>query len=184
MAAVFRTTFWNGFSWIKIYKFRFIFHWIWFLGVPLTIFQHWFRRWIGAYQATIIWTNDGWRICVARPQWVKPDQPDITAGAHWHRNGNVFILMKLSSLAALEVVKVTTSSAASDENFVKMTTFLFQWKPREVDFNETRTYIKCYIFMEIEFKMSPVASRLPRVVFFPQCVNAEIAVVWDWPNVT
>ena len=34
--------------------------------------------------------------------------------------------MKLSSLAALEVVKVTTSSTASDENFVKMTTFLFQ----------------------------------------------------------
>ena len=43
-----------------------------------------------------------------------------------HRNGNVFILMKLSSLAALEVVKMTTSSAVSDENFVKMTTFLFQ----------------------------------------------------------
>ena len=35
--------------------------------------------------------------------------------------------MKCSSLAALEVVKMTTSSAASDENFVKMTTFLFQW---------------------------------------------------------
>ena len=34
--------------------------------------------------------------------------------------------MKLSSLAALEVVKMTTSSAASDENFVKMTTFSFQ----------------------------------------------------------
>ena len=34
--------------------------------------------------------------------------------------------MKCSSLAALEVVKMTTSSAASDENFVKMTTFLFQ----------------------------------------------------------
>ena len=34
--------------------------------------------------------------------------------------------MKCSSLAALEVVKVTTSSAASDENFDKMTTFLFQ----------------------------------------------------------
>ena len=36
--------------------------------------------------------------------------------------------MKCSSLAALEVVKMTTSSAASDENFVKMTTFLFQWR--------------------------------------------------------
>ena len=45
---------------------------------------------------------------------------------HPHWNGKVFILMKCSSLAALEVVKMTTSSAASDENFVKMTTFLFQ----------------------------------------------------------
>ena len=45
---------------------------------------------------------------------------------HIHWNGKVFILMKCSSLAALEVVKMTTSSAASDENFIKMTTFLFQ----------------------------------------------------------
>ena len=35
--------------------------------------------------------------------------------------------MKFSSLAALKFVKMTTSSAASDENFVKMTTFSFQW---------------------------------------------------------
>ena len=34
--------------------------------------------------------------------------------------------MKFSSLAALEVVILTTSGAASDENFVKMTTFSFQ----------------------------------------------------------
>ena len=31
------------------------------------------------------------------------------------------ILMKFSSLTALEVVTMTTSSASSDENFVKMT---------------------------------------------------------------
>ena len=36
--------------------------------------------------------------------------------------------MKFSSLAALEVVKMTTSSAASDENFVKMTALLFQFR--------------------------------------------------------
>ena len=36
----------------------------------------------------------------------------ISSILHW--NGNVFILMKFSSLAALEVVKMTTSSAASD----------------------------------------------------------------------
>ena len=44
-----------------------------------------------------------------------------------HRNGNVIILMKFSSLAAPKVVKMTTFSAASDENFVKMTTIPFRW---------------------------------------------------------
>ena len=45
---------------------------------------------------------------------------------HW--NENVIILMKFSSLAAPKVVKMTTFSAASDENFVKMMTFPFQWR--------------------------------------------------------
>ena len=36
------------------------------------------------------------------------------------------ILTKFSSLAAPEVVKMTTSGAASDENFIRMTTFSFQ----------------------------------------------------------
>ena len=37
---------------------------------------------------------------------------------HWNEN---VILMKFSSLITLEVIKMTTSSAASDEKFVKMT---------------------------------------------------------------
>ena len=45
---------------------------------------------------------------------------------HW--NKNVVILTKFSSLAALEVVILTTSSAASDEHFIKMKTFPFQCK--------------------------------------------------------
>ena len=53
-----------------------------------------------------------------------PERKLLSGGVHW--NGNVFILMKFSSLAALKVVKLTTSSAASDENFIKMTTFSFQ----------------------------------------------------------
>ena len=43
---------------------------------------------------------------------------------HVHWNWHV-ILTKFSTLAALEVVILTTSSAASDENFIKMTTFSF-----------------------------------------------------------
>ena len=45
---------------------------------------------------------------------------------HW--NENVFILMKSSSLAAPKVVKMTTFGAASDETFIKMMTFSFQWR--------------------------------------------------------
>ena len=37
------------------------------------------------------------------------------------------MLMKISLLAAPEVVKVTTSSGASDENFVQMMAFSLQW---------------------------------------------------------
>ena len=43
MAAIFQTTFSKGFSWMKMYQFRLTFHWSLFLGVQLTIFQHWFR---------------------------------------------------------------------------------------------------------------------------------------------
>ena len=39
--------------------------------------------------------------------------------SYW--NGNAIILMKLSSLAAVQVVKMTIFSAFSDENFIKMT---------------------------------------------------------------
>ena len=42
----------------------------------------------------------------------------------------VFTLTKFSKLAALEVVKLTTSSAASDKKFVNMMTFSFQWVTR------------------------------------------------------
>ena len=42
---------------------------------------------------------------------------------HW--NGTVVILTQFSLLAAPEVVKMTTSRVASDENFVKMTIYPF-----------------------------------------------------------
>ena len=43
-----------------------------------------------------------------------------------HRNQKFVILMKLSSLAAIEVVKMTTSRAVIDEYFATMITFSFQ----------------------------------------------------------
>ena len=57
MAAIFQTTFSKGFSWMKIFEFRSKFHWNLFLRVQLTIFQHWFRSWLGANQATSHYLN-------------------------------------------------------------------------------------------------------------------------------
>ena len=34
---------WSAFSWMKMFEFRFKFHWILFPRIQLTIFQHWFR---------------------------------------------------------------------------------------------------------------------------------------------
>ena len=41
MAAISQTIFSNAFSWMEMYEFRLIFHWGLFLGVQLTISQHW-----------------------------------------------------------------------------------------------------------------------------------------------
>ena len=62
MAAVFQTTFSNGFSWMKSYEFRLKFHWKLFLGVQLTIFQHWLREWLGAGHATSHYQNQWWLV--------------------------------------------------------------------------------------------------------------------------
>ena len=52
MATISQTTFSNTFCWMSMNEFHLIFHWSLFLRFELTIFQHWFRKWLGADQAT------------------------------------------------------------------------------------------------------------------------------------
>ena len=80
MAAIFQTTFWNGFSWMKLYEYQLKVHWNLFPRVKLTIFRHWFREWLGAVQATSHYLNKWWLVCT-RPQWV-----NACMMASWHRN--------------------------------------------------------------------------------------------------
>ena len=54
-------------------------------------------------------------------QWNVPDNNSLWNNVFGHWNRNVVILTKFSSLAAPEVVILTTSVAASDENFIKLT---------------------------------------------------------------
>ena len=60
-APIFQTTFWNGFSWMKMCEIWSRFHWSLSLGVQLTMFQHWFRYLLGADQATSHHLNQ-WRL--------------------------------------------------------------------------------------------------------------------------
>ena len=79
MAAVSQMTFSNAFSWMGSLGFWFEFHWILFLGVQLTITQHWFRQWLGANQATSHYLNQYcpdslMHKCSTRGKWVKTYQ--------------------------------------------------------------------------------------------------------------
>ena len=60
MEAISQTTHSNTFSWMTMLKFRLEFHWNLFLRVQFTIFQHWFRLWLGADQATSHYLNQWW----------------------------------------------------------------------------------------------------------------------------
>ena len=55
-------TFSNIFSWIEMYEFCLRFHWSLFLRYESTIFQHWFRQWFGADQATRHYLNQSWLV--------------------------------------------------------------------------------------------------------------------------
>ena len=60
--AILQTTHSNAFSRMKMFEFRLKFHWIWFLRVQLTNFQHWFRKRLGAeHRQAIIRTNGSLR---------------------------------------------------------------------------------------------------------------------------
>ena len=70
VAAIFRTTFSNAFSWIKMYEFRVRIHLSLFLSVQLTTRQHWFsgNGLAPNRRQAISWTNANpvhWRIYAA-----------------------------------------------------------------------------------------------------------------------
>ena len=60
MDAISQTTLSNAFSWMKMLEFRLKFPWSLFIRGQLTIFQHWFRWWLGADQTTSHYLNQWW----------------------------------------------------------------------------------------------------------------------------
>ena len=62
MDAISQTTFSNAFPWIKMHELCLRLHWSLFIWFELTIFQHWFRWWLGAGQATSYYLNQWWLV--------------------------------------------------------------------------------------------------------------------------
>ena len=60
---------------MKMLEMSLKFHWSLFLRIQLTIFQHLFRKWLGADQVTSHYLNqcisEPTHICITRPHWVK-----------------------------------------------------------------------------------------------------------------
>ena len=56
----------STFSWMKMSELWLKFHWSLFLRVQITIFQHWFRKWLGAIQVTSHYLNQWWLVY----QWI------------------------------------------------------------------------------------------------------------------
>ena len=63
------------------------------------------------------------------------NDPIPTTGIHW--NENIVIWTIFSLWAPPEVVKMTTSSAASEQNFIQMLSFLFQVLVGTTDYHLT-----------------------------------------------
>ena len=55
-------TFSSAFSWMKTFDFGLKFHWSLLLSTYLTIFQHWFRWWLGTVQGTSHYLNQWWLV--------------------------------------------------------------------------------------------------------------------------
>ena len=82
MTDVPQTMFSNAFSWMKMYEFRLKFHLSLFLRFQLTIFQHWFRYWLGTVNLLT-------HICITRPQWVKWTPLFTLSGKHMINKNSV-----------------------------------------------------------------------------------------------
>ena len=88
----------------------------------------------------------------------------------------VIILIKFLSLDVLKVVKMTTFSAASDENFIKMTTFLFQYICSLIDV----FLFKCCT-VTIRSNIMNIITNIGKNKHFPHCCTGPL---WGKPPYT
>ena len=97
---------------MKMFEFRLKFHWGGlFLRFQLTLFQHWYRYWLGAVKATSHYLNQWWLVywriyaSLGLNEWTPTPSPPHPATSHpWHlypyqsMGCNYLSILKLQSL--------------------------------------------------------------------------------------
>ena len=78
------TTFSNIFCWMQMHEFRLKSHWRLFLRVQLPIFQHWFRWWLGAVQATSHYLNQWWLVYWRIYSSLGPNELMTILNSYWN----------------------------------------------------------------------------------------------------
>ena len=111
MPAISQTTFSNAFSWMKICLFRLRFHWSFSPSVQLTIFQHWFKWWLGAGQATSHCRNQ-WRL-VCRRMYVSLGLNELRPWIWWNDHADVCFSTFLTICLAFRIHVIYTEFDSS-----------------------------------------------------------------------
>ena len=107
MAAFSKTTFSTAFSSIKMFEFRLQFHWSLFPRVQLTIFQHWFRSWLGAVQATSHYLNQWWLVYRRIYAWLGLNELRQWLNTHLQLKASFRILWKISKVFLIAMSKIS-----------------------------------------------------------------------------
>ena len=92
----------------------------------------------------------------------------------WNGNG---ILTKFSALTALEVVILTTSSAANDENSSKMPIFSFQCSINDQNFNLNELVWNPYFIEGVNYHVCVCGSEMSVYIEYLPCCSR-----YHWTN--
>ena len=153
MAAIFQTIFSNVFSCIKMFEFRLEFHQSLFLMFQMTINHHWFRKWLGADQATSHYLNQWWLIywCLTWPQCV-----------NLLRSEDDCILTHWGPVTHICVSKLTTTGSDNGllpgrhQAIIWINAGILSIGPLGTNFSEILIAIETFSFKKMHLKISSV----------------------------
>ena len=162
MNAISQTIFSNAFSWMKMFEFWSNFHWSLFPRVQLTIFQHWFRYWRGAIQATSHYLD----------QW-------------WFVYRRIYALLGLNELTAWVGIRSGNGLSPARRQALTWTNAgLLSIEPNRTNVREIWTSILKFSVQKMQMEIS--FAKMSIILFWPQCAQIHCGFNkqgWFWQKI-